>query len=190
MHETQTRVVDEVTNSDGPTFAKLMTMAERELGAFISAVTELFGFEQVRLAAEDWLDELVLMKTLPGLTSRDWRSITIAASTRLANRVNASSHPIDIWRGQQWGFLVFETPAELNKKGTGDMFNRFAVFTTMLCAAVLSSTPNLKTRQFRNEKYRPRPRCLGGWFGLEGRLRQPYQGWLQRPHHPRAGGVL
>ena len=87
MHETQTRVVDEVTNSDGPTFAKLMTMAERELGAFISAVTELFGFEQVRLAAEDWLDELVLMKTLPGLTSRDWRSITIAASARLANRV-------------------------------------------------------------------------------------------------------
>jgi len=27
------------------------------------------------------------------------------------------------------------------------MFNRFAVFTTMLCASVLSSTPNLKTRQ-------------------------------------------
>jgi hypothetical protein len=96
MHETQMRVVDELTTSDGPTFAKLMTMAERELGAFISAVTELFGFEQVRPATEDWLDELVLMMTLPGLTSCDWRSITIAASTRLANRVNASSHPIDI----------------------------------------------------------------------------------------------
>jgi hypothetical protein len=53
MHETQTRVVDELTNSDGPTFAKLMTMAERELGAFISAVTELFGSGQVtgRLSA-------------------------------------------------------------------------------------------------------------------------------------------
>ena len=96
MHETQTRVVDELTNSDGPTFAELMTMAERELGAFISAVTELFGSEQARLAAEDWLDELVLMEALPGLTSRDWRLITIAASARLANRVNASSHPIDI----------------------------------------------------------------------------------------------
>ena len=96
MHETQTRVVDELTNSDGPTFAKLMTMAERELGAFISAVTELFSSEQARLAAEDWLDELVLMETLPGLTSGDWRLITIAASARLATRVNASSHPIDI----------------------------------------------------------------------------------------------
>ena len=96
MDETQTRVVDELTNSDGPTFAKLMTMAERELGSFISTVTELFGSEQARLATEDWLDELVLMETLPGLTSRDWRLITIAASARLANRVNASSHPIDI----------------------------------------------------------------------------------------------
>ena len=96
MHETQTRADGELTNSDGPTFANLMTMAERELGAFISAVTELFGCEQVRLAAEDWLEELGLMETLPGLTSRDWRSITIAAAARLANRVNASSHPIDI----------------------------------------------------------------------------------------------
>jgi hypothetical protein len=101
MHKTQTRVVYELTNSDGPTFARLMTMADRELGAFISAVTELFGSEQVRLAAEDWLDELVLMETLPGVTSRYWRSITIAASARLANRVNSSSHLIGISRGQQ-----------------------------------------------------------------------------------------
>lgn len=87
MHETQTRVVDELTNSDGPTpLPNLMTMAERELGAFISVVTELFGSEQARVAAEDWLDELVLMETLPGSTSRDWRLITIAASARLANR--------------------------------------------------------------------------------------------------------
>jgi hypothetical protein len=58
----QTRVGDELPNSDGPMFAKLMTMAERELGAFISAVTELFSSEQAKLAAVDWLDELVLME--------------------------------------------------------------------------------------------------------------------------------
>lgn len=92
MHKTQTRVIDELTNSDGPTFAKLITMAEHELGAYISAVTELFGSEQVRLAAEDWLDELVLVEAAPALTSRNFRLITIAASARLANRVNASSH--------------------------------------------------------------------------------------------------
>jgi hypothetical protein len=50
MHETQTRVGDELPNSDSLTFAELMTMAERELGAFISAVTELFGSEQAKLA--------------------------------------------------------------------------------------------------------------------------------------------
>ena len=89
MHESQTRVADEFTNSDGPTFTDLMTMAERELGAFISAVTESFGSEHARLVAEDWLDELLLMEALPGLTSRDWRLITVAASARLAKRVNA-----------------------------------------------------------------------------------------------------
>ncbi len=57
-------------------------------------MTELFGPEQVRLAVQDWLDELVLMEALPGLASRDWRLITIAASARLANRVNASSHRV------------------------------------------------------------------------------------------------
>ena len=67
-----------------------MTMAERELGSFISAVTELFGSEQARLAVEDWLDELELMETLSGLNVRNWRSITIAASARLAIRVRTS----------------------------------------------------------------------------------------------------
>ena len=90
MHETQTRLVDERTNSDGPTFARLMTMAERELGAFTSAVTGLFGSEQARLAAED-AGRIGVGVDPPGLTRRDWRSITIASSARLANRVNASS---------------------------------------------------------------------------------------------------
>jgi hypothetical protein len=75
MHETQTRVGDEPPNSDGPRFVKLMTMAERELGAFISALTELFGSEQVSLAAEDWLDELLLIEALrpDGLIDRRLR---------------------------------------------------------------------------------------------------------------------
>jgi hypothetical protein len=32
-------------------------MAERGLSALIRAVTELFGPEQAKLSAEDWLDE-------------------------------------------------------------------------------------------------------------------------------------
>jgi hypothetical protein len=67
-------------------------MAEHELSAFISAVKELLGPEQAQLSAVDWLDELELMDSLPGSTSRDWRAVTIAASARLANRLNAGPH--------------------------------------------------------------------------------------------------
>jgi len=67
-----------------------MTMAERELAAFFSAVTELFGSEQAEHSAEDWLRELIEIDRLPASTS-EWRLITARVSTRLANSVNASS---------------------------------------------------------------------------------------------------
>ena len=57
--------------------------AERELSAFILAVAELFGPEQARLSTEDWLHESELMDRPPLATSRDWRSMTVAASGRL-----------------------------------------------------------------------------------------------------------
>lgn len=68
--------------------ANLIVVAERELGAFIRAVAELFGPGQARLAAEDWVDELELMDVLPGPARCDWGSVTIAASARLARRLN------------------------------------------------------------------------------------------------------
>lgn len=70
-------------------------LAERELSSFIAAVTKLYGPEQARLSAEDWLDESDLMDSPPRSEERDWRAVTIAASARLANRVNvraASPH--------------------------------------------------------------------------------------------------
>jgi hypothetical protein len=62
-------------------------LAERELSAFISAVKKLLDPEQAQISAVDWLDELELMDSQPGSTSRDWRAVTIAASERLANRI-------------------------------------------------------------------------------------------------------
>jgi hypothetical protein len=67
-------------------------IAERELSAFVSAVTKLFGPEQARVAAEDWLEESDLVDDPPRSMIRDWRSVTIAASARLAGRVDAAEH--------------------------------------------------------------------------------------------------
>jgi hypothetical protein len=63
-------------------------LAERELSSFIAAVTKLYGPEQARLSAEDWLDESELMDSSPRSEARNWRAVTIAASARLADRVN------------------------------------------------------------------------------------------------------
>jgi hypothetical protein len=67
-------------------------LAERELSAFIAAVAELSGPEQARLSAEDWLDESELMDSPYRSTRRDWRTVTIAASARLATRLNIAFH--------------------------------------------------------------------------------------------------
>jgi hypothetical protein len=65
--------------------------AERELSAFIAAVTELYDPEQARRSAEDWLDESDLADSPPRSEVRNWRAVTIAASARLANRVDVSA---------------------------------------------------------------------------------------------------
>jgi len=64
-----------------------MQIEECELSAFVRAVTELYGPEQARIAEKDWLDECDLMDDPPRSEIRDWHSVTIAASARLADRV-------------------------------------------------------------------------------------------------------
>jgi hypothetical protein len=71
-----------------------ISFAERELGAFLRAVTELYGPEEGRISAEDWLDELESMDGVPGPTTREWRLVTIAAAARLASRLTQ--------KGAQW----------------------------------------------------------------------------------------
>ena len=70
--------------------ADFITTGEREFSAFFGAVTELFGSEQARISAEDWLHELIEIDGLPA-SSREWRLITAKVSSRLAGRVRASS---------------------------------------------------------------------------------------------------
>ena len=70
--------------------ARLIRMAERELGAFVAAVTDSYGSEQASIAAGDWIEEFEATRELPGLTHRDWRLITMAAAGRLASRICVS----------------------------------------------------------------------------------------------------
>lgn len=79
-----------LSNNSNPHCADFITMAERELSAFLNAVTQLFGAEQAELSAEDWLQELIETDSLPTST-REWRLITARVSTRLPSGVNASS---------------------------------------------------------------------------------------------------
>lgn len=66
-------------------------LAERELACFIAAVTESYGPAQARFEAEDWLEESDLMDSPPRSEVRDWRLVTIAASARLAGRIDERS---------------------------------------------------------------------------------------------------
>ena len=81
-----------IANNHNSNCACLLSMAERELGAFLSAVRDLYGPEQATISAEDWLDELESMDHVPGSATREWRWITIAAAARLARRLTEAGH--------------------------------------------------------------------------------------------------
>jgi hypothetical protein len=81
--------MDELVLNRPLTTHDLLAMANRELSAFFSAVTELFGSEQAEASAEDWLHELVARDNVPA-SPRQWRTLTVTAAARLASRVNAS----------------------------------------------------------------------------------------------------
>jgi hypothetical protein len=67
---------------------KQLHTAERELMAFMAAVTELYGSRVARIAADDWILELELISSPSKLTDSDFRRNTIAASAKLANRLH------------------------------------------------------------------------------------------------------
>jgi hypothetical protein len=66
-------------------------LAERELSSFVTDVTRLYGLEQAKCSEEDWLDESELMDSPPRSEARNWHAVTIAASARLAHRVDVGA---------------------------------------------------------------------------------------------------
>jgi plasmid stabilization system protein ParE len=86
MNPSSVRYSSETSNID---CADFFTMAERELTAFFRAVAELFGPEEAKHSAAEWLRELEAVKDLP-VSPREWRSLTAKVAIHLANRAHTS----------------------------------------------------------------------------------------------------
>jgi hypothetical protein len=67
-----------------------LILAEKELSAFIRAVDKLFGAEQARQSALDWIEELEFMDWPLRDAIPDWRRATVAASVRLGVLMSGS----------------------------------------------------------------------------------------------------
>ncbi|HTW78116.1 MAG TPA: hypothetical protein VME23_01100 [Terracidiphilus sp.] len=68
--------------------SSFLILAEKELSAFMCAVDQLFGAEQARQSALDWIEELERMHWPSGDSIPDWRRATVGASARLgASRI-------------------------------------------------------------------------------------------------------
>lgn len=84
--------------------ADLLISAEREFAAFHRSVTTLYGPLEAQLALEDWLSELENAAIWQNLQAPDWREFTVAASSRLADRMGARlTSPFD---GQSGAFVA------------------------------------------------------------------------------------
>ena len=82
---------DSVAPNQDDVCRRQLAEAERETGAYCTAVAELFGEAAAAKAAECWI-ELVEAKDLPAFDDhRNWREITILAASRLAIETQTSA---------------------------------------------------------------------------------------------------
>src|SRR5579859_88897 len=94
MLETPTLSVDSDTGRRNQLTSGFLIMAEKELWAFIRAVDTLFGAEQARQSALDWIEEVGRMDWPAGESIPDWRRVTVEASARLGALSSGVSGPI------------------------------------------------------------------------------------------------
>ena len=67
-----------------------MSEPERELNSFINSMASLIAPGASGSLTELWLNELACMEFIPRSESFNWRSVSVSASVKLANRVIAS----------------------------------------------------------------------------------------------------
>jgi hypothetical protein len=92
MLETREMSMDAETDRCNQLTSGLLILAGKELSAFIRAVDRLFGSEQARQSALDWIEELGCMDWPSGESIPDWRRVTVRASARLGDLLSGSGH--------------------------------------------------------------------------------------------------
>jgi hypothetical protein len=65
----------------------LLLTAERELASFYGAIEKMYGSEEARKAAHDWIDEVETMDSPVNGVLPNWRRATIVTADCLASRV-------------------------------------------------------------------------------------------------------
>ncbi|HEX4229470.1 MAG TPA: hypothetical protein VHZ07_12435 [Bryobacteraceae bacterium] len=78
-----TNAADDSKQCDS-SFAQVAKAAERELGAFLFAVEQMFGIEEVQRAADLWIKGIERADTITTDTEKSLRQITIQAAYQLA----------------------------------------------------------------------------------------------------------
>jgi hypothetical protein len=70
---------------------RLLAAAERELGAFLTTVSELIGPEFIEQAAEHWIKGLTCITEPCEAKEAFWRRVTISACAQLSVSIQASA---------------------------------------------------------------------------------------------------
>jgi NAD(P)-dependent dehydrogenase (short-subunit alcohol dehydrogenase family) len=114
-----------------------LTLAEKELSAFIRAVDKLFGGEQARQSALDWIEELGHVDWPSGESIPDWRRATVGASARLGALSRPHRHDSEEIRSMN---AIASTPIDAEAKNAPTSGRLF--FLDLSGGRILSANPD------------------------------------------------
>lgn len=107
MSQPQTECIDEASKAQLSRCAKLITLAQRELTVALSATVSLFGSEQVTLAVETWIAELLSVENVTGLFNRDWRIVIIGALSQVVHNLLAVQRDREAWDAKMRQLILY-----------------------------------------------------------------------------------
>ncbi len=87
MLNNETNSIVETQQASAGMMTDLLLTAERELASFYGAIERMYGSEEARKAAHDWIDEAETMDSPVNGVLPNWRRATIVAADCLASRV-------------------------------------------------------------------------------------------------------